>query len=124
MAQQKSLNATRLDGIDALRGLAIFFVLMKLLLNMRLRFAEVPYADGLPEQVVSSLGWNGQRGVLMFFAISGFLFTSGNPPAGAGTAIEHSRARFLTGQQFARITAIPYCFVHGAERPLYLRNVR
>lgn len=44
--------------------------------NMRLRGADVPYTQGLPEQVVSSLVWNGQRGVQMFFAISGFLITS------------------------------------------------
>jgi len=44
--------------------------------NMRLLFAGVPYTQGLPHQLVSSLVWNGQRGVQMFFAISGFLITS------------------------------------------------
>jgi len=66
---------TRLDGIDALRGLAIFFVLMNHV-NMRLRLAGVPYTTGLPEQLVSSLVWNGQFGVQIFFAVSGFLITS------------------------------------------------
>src|SRR5260370_782823 len=66
---------TRLDGIDALRGLAIFFVLMNHV-NMRLRIARVPYTSGLPEQLVSSLVWNGQFGVQIFFAVSGFLITS------------------------------------------------
>ncbi len=65
----------RLDGVDLLRGLAILLVLMNHV-NMRLRGADVPYTQGLPEQVVSSLVWNGQRGVQMFFAISGFLITS------------------------------------------------
>ena len=65
----------RLDAVDLLRGLAIFFVLMNHV-NMRLRLASVPYTQGLPEQLVSSLVWNGQYGVQIFFAVSGFLITS------------------------------------------------
>jgi len=66
---------TRLDGVDFLRGLAIFFVLMNHV-NMRLLFAHVPYTRGLPDQLVSSLVWNGQQAVQIFFAVSGFLITS------------------------------------------------
>jgi peptidoglycan/LPS O-acetylase OafA/YrhL len=66
---------TRLDGVDLLRALAIFFVLMNHV-NMRLRFAKVPYTRGLPEQLVNSLVWNAQFGVQIFFAVSGFLITS------------------------------------------------
>jgi peptidoglycan/LPS O-acetylase OafA/YrhL len=66
---------TRLDGVDLLRGLAIFFVLMNHV-NMRLLSARIPYTRGLPSQLVSSLVWNGQFGVQIFFAISGFLITS------------------------------------------------
>ena len=65
----------RIDGIDILRGLAIFFVLMNHV-NMRLLIARVPYTHGLPHQLVSSLVWNGQLGVQIFFAVSGFLITS------------------------------------------------
>jgi peptidoglycan/LPS O-acetylase OafA/YrhL len=65
----------RIDGVDLLRGLAIFFVLMNHL-NMRLLSADVPYTKGLPEQLVSSLVWNGQPGVQIFFAVSGFLITA------------------------------------------------
>jgi peptidoglycan/LPS O-acetylase OafA/YrhL len=68
-------NWPRLDGVDLLRGLAIFFVLMNHV-NMRLLSAKVPYTRGLPPQLVSSLVWNGQFGVQMFFAVSGFLITS------------------------------------------------
>src|SRR5580692_6986441 len=68
-------NWPRLDGVDLLRGLAIFFVLMNHV-NMRLLSAKVPYTRGLPPQLVSSLVWNGQFGVQMFFTVSGFLITS------------------------------------------------
>ena len=65
----------RLDGVDALRALAIWFVLMNHV-NIRLLIAKVPYTRGLPDQLVASLVWNGQYGVQMFFAVSGFLITS------------------------------------------------
>jgi peptidoglycan/LPS O-acetylase OafA/YrhL len=70
-----SLSWARLDGVDILRGLAIFFVLMNHV-NMRLFLAKIPYTQGLPSQLVSSFVWNGQYGVQMFFAVSGFLITS------------------------------------------------
>ena len=66
---------SRVDGIDLLRGLAIFFVLMNHV-NMQLLFAHVPYTQRLPKQLVSSLVWNGQQGVQIFFAVSGFLITA------------------------------------------------
>lgn len=43
---------------------------------MRLLFAHLPYTAGLPHQLVTSLVWQGQRGVQIFFAVSGFLITS------------------------------------------------
>jgi peptidoglycan/LPS O-acetylase OafA/YrhL len=66
---------SRLDGVDLLRGLAIFFVLMNHV-NMRLLIGRIPYVDGLPRQLVDSLVWNGQSGVQIFFAVSGFLITA------------------------------------------------
>ena len=66
---------TRLDGVDLLRALAIFFVLMNHV-NIRLALAKAPYTRGLPAQLVRSLMWNGQTGVQIFFAVSGFLITS------------------------------------------------
>ncbi len=71
----RSRNWQRVDGIDLIRGLAIFFVLMNHV-NIRLLLAKVPYTHGIPRQLVSSLVWNGQFGVQMFFAVSGFLITT------------------------------------------------
>lgn len=68
-------NWKRLDGVDLLRGLAIFFVLMNHV-NIRLLGADVLYTRFLPEQLVHILVWNGQLGVQMFFVVSGFLITS------------------------------------------------
>jgi peptidoglycan/LPS O-acetylase OafA/YrhL len=66
---------SRLDGVDVLRGLAILFVLMNHV-NMRLFIGDIPYGRSLPAQLLSSLVWNGQYGVQIFFAVSGFLITS------------------------------------------------
>jgi peptidoglycan/LPS O-acetylase OafA/YrhL len=87
----------RSDGIDLIRGLAILFVLMNHV-NMQLIFAHVPYTKGLPAQLVSSLVWNGQYGVQMFFAVSGFLITATSlrrwGSLGAVQALQFYRLRF------------------------------
>jgi peptidoglycan/LPS O-acetylase OafA/YrhL len=76
-SDSKSLTPAwkRLDGIDLLRGLSIFFVLMNHI-NIRLLGADVPYTDFLPAQLVHVLVWNAQLGVQIFFVVSGFLITS------------------------------------------------
>ena len=77
LPDSKSLTPAwkRLDGIDLLRGLSIFFVLMNHI-NIRLLGADVPYTEFLPAQLVHVLVWNAQLGVQMFFVVSGFLITS------------------------------------------------
>jgi peptidoglycan/LPS O-acetylase OafA/YrhL len=68
-------HESRIDAIDGLRALAILYVLMNHV-NMRLLLAHNPYYKGLPLQLVWSLVWEGQQGVQIFFALSGFLITS------------------------------------------------
>src|SRR6266851_906056 len=94
---------TRLDGVDLLRSLAIFFVLMNHV-NMRLLLAKVPYTGGLPHQLVYSLVWNGQFGVQIFFAVSGFLITSTSLRRWG--SLSHVSARDFYLLRFARIAPL------------------
>src|ERR1700740_2838474 len=94
---------TRLDGVDLLRGLAIFFVLMNHV-NMRLLLAETPYTAGLPRQLIGALVWNGQSGVQIFFAISGFLITTTALRRWGAPSQVSLRGFYLT--RFARIAPL------------------
>src|ERR1700723_4671617 len=72
--------------------------------KMRLLIARVPYTDGLPNQVVSSLVWNGQLGVQIFFAISGFLITS--TTIRRWGSLSHVSVRGFYLMRFARIAPL------------------
>jgi peptidoglycan/LPS O-acetylase OafA/YrhL len=61
--------------VDVLRGLAILFVVLNHV-HMRLAIADIPYAADASKALIASLVWNGQFGVQIFFAVSGFLITS------------------------------------------------
>lgn len=93
----------RLDGIDLLRGLAIVFVLMNHV-NIRLLGARVLYTKFLPSQLVHLLVWNGQLGVQMFFAVSGFLITS--ITLRRWGSLSHVRLRDFYMFRFARIAPL------------------
>ena len=67
-------NSERIDGIDVLRGLSILAVII-LHINLRLRIANT-FGRHWPAFIVSDIGWNGDNGVIVFFAISGFLITT------------------------------------------------
>jgi len=72
--------------------------------NMRLLGAKVPYTQGLPAQLVSSLVWNGQFGVQMFFAVSGFLITS--TTLRRWGSLSHVNVREFYQLRFARIAPL------------------
>src|ERR1700761_4481894 len=120
LSSDVSNSWSRLDGVDILRGLAIFFVLMNHV-NMRLFLAKIPYAQGLPGQLVSSLVWNGQAGVQMFFAVSGFLITSTSIRRWGSLA--RVSVRDFYGLRFARIAPLfllllaVLCVLHVAALP-------
>jgi peptidoglycan/LPS O-acetylase OafA/YrhL len=67
--------ASRIDGIDVLRGLSIAAVVIHHII-LRIRLARTPLGKLLPTAVVNDLSWNGYNGVIIFFAISGFLITT------------------------------------------------
>lgn len=66
---------TRMDGVDGLRAVAIFYVLMNHV-NMRLLSTALHYLRAVPPQLADALVWRGQAGVQIFFAVSGFLITA------------------------------------------------
>ncbi|HVP63614.1 MAG TPA: acyltransferase [candidate division Zixibacteria bacterium] len=66
---------SRISGIDVLRGLSILAVVIHHI-NLRIPLKKTVVAQFLPKQVVSDLGWNGYNGVIVFFAVSGFLITT------------------------------------------------
>ena len=114
----RPLTWKRLDGIDLLRGLSIFFVIMNHI-NIRLLGADVPYTERLPAQLVHILVWNAQFGVQMFFAISGFLITSITIRRWSSLAQVSPRGFYLF--RFARIAPLLFlllwvlCTLHFAN---------
>ncbi|MGH9571904.1 MAG: acyltransferase family protein [Candidatus Acidiferrales bacterium] len=69
-----SHSSGRIDGIDALRGFSIIAVLL-LHINLRLPINKT-FGRHWSPTVVNDIGRNGHNGVLVFFAISGFLITT------------------------------------------------
>lgn len=67
----------RFDTIDLLRGLSILAVIL-LHGALRLRFAGYTLEPDLPRWLYHLLFWNGNNGVTVFFAVSGFLITHGS----------------------------------------------
>jgi peptidoglycan/LPS O-acetylase OafA/YrhL len=101
--QDPTRSWNRLDGVDCLRALAIFYVLMNHV-NMQLLFGHVPYTKGLPPRLVNALVWQGQNGVQIFFAVSGFLITSTSIRRWGSVAQIRMRDFYLI--RFARIAPL------------------
>lgn len=68
-------RSSRIDQIDVLRGLSILAVIVHHI-NLRIRIERTELGAHLPRVVIQDLGWNGYNGVIVFFAVSGFLITS------------------------------------------------
>lgn len=122
-----SSSGKRLDGIDLLRGLAIFFVLVEHV-QIRLALAKVPYTKFLPVQLWHLLVGNGELGVQMFFAVSGFLITSISLRRWA--PISQIRVRDFYTLRFARIAPLFLLLLavlsglHFAHVPNYVVTAR
>lgn len=63
------------SGIDVLRGLAIFSVIL-LHVNIRVPFSTTLIGGAMPDSIYKILFWSGYYGVCIFFVISGFLITT------------------------------------------------
>jgi len=64
----------RFDGVDMLRGFSILAVVL-LHIAIRMRGAGFSLEPNMPRWIFHLLFWNGDNGVTVFFAVSGFLIT-------------------------------------------------
>lgn len=65
----------RFHAVDVLRGLSILAVVLNHI-NIRIPLAKTAFGQVVPSDAVNAIVWNGQNGVTIFFAVSGFLITS------------------------------------------------
>ncbi len=65
----------RVEGIDALRGLSVLFVVLHHI-HIRFKMNGFPVAGVLPRMLDQVLFWSGYYAVIAFFVISGFLITN------------------------------------------------
>lgn len=63
------------DGIDVLRGLSVVWVIL-FHLQLRMPFETTPLGTRLPPEIFNAVFRSGYYGVIVFFAISGFLITT------------------------------------------------
>ena len=65
----------RNDGVDLMRGIAILLVLI-LHFHLTYRLQQTPFTSAWLSDSIKAVARNGNYGVTMFFAVSGFLITS------------------------------------------------
>jgi peptidoglycan/LPS O-acetylase OafA/YrhL len=92
--------ASRVGGIDVLRGLCILAVVIHHI-NLRFRFDRSAGGQALGPAVNHVLFWSGYYGVRVFFVISGFLITTWSLKRWGGLR-ELNRRQFYS-MRFARI---------------------
>lgn len=123
MAEKRSPDParswTRIDGIDCLRALAICYVLLNHI-GLQLIFARVAFRQHLPQILVTDLIWQGQRGVQIFFAVSGFLITSTSLRRWG--SLGQVRIRDFYAIRFARIAPL-FCALLAILSVLHLAGV-
>lgn len=101
MSSDQNINQGRRNaGIDILRGLAIFSVIL-LHVNIRVPFSGTFVGRSLPDEIYKILFWSGYYGVCIFFVISGFLITTSSLNKW-GQLTNISQKGFY-GMRFARI---------------------
>jgi peptidoglycan/LPS O-acetylase OafA/YrhL len=74
MKDEQQAVTPRFDGVDVLRGFSILSVVL-LHIWLRMRFAGFGIGHWLPQWVAYRIFRNGDNGVTVFFAVSGFLIT-------------------------------------------------
>lgn len=125
-APSTQVNGKRLDGIDLLRGLAIFLVLIDHV-HIRLVLNKVPYNKSFPA-LAHFIGGNGELGVQIFFAVSGFLITSISLRRWA--PLSQIKVRDFYKLRFARIAPLfllllaVLCGLHFAHVPNFVVTAR
>jgi hypothetical protein len=111
----------RLDDVDLLRGLAIFFVLMNHV-NVRLQIAKVPYTrgDSRPTGFLACLEWPVRRSdILRRLRVSHYV----DHFAPLGRAFPRRPARFLPAAVCPHRAAAPAA-ARGPERPRFRATQR
>lgn len=122
----QTVSWKRLDGIDLLRGLAIFLVLIDHV-HIRLILNKVPYNKFFPA-VAHFIGGNGEPGVQIFFAVSGFLITSISlrrwTPLSKIRVLDFYRLRFARIAPLFLLLLTVLCGLHVAHVPNFVVTAR
>lgn len=109
----------RNPGIDLLRGISIFLVVLHHL-GLRIPLKTSALADFLPKRLLVALNYNGYEAVFVFFVISGFLITSNALARWGGLANIDLRAFYV--RRGARILPCLVLLI-GVLALLHLRGV-